>query len=311
MPNGVLSLRVLIKDKAFSTFQFSMTISWATLPKELLSIVFKNANSKEDLIQLQLVCKNWSTVAIKEFYGNIILSDDQVPSLVKTLIESKNEPRFYVKSISLALAFCFLRNRNYNYDNFLTVLRLCPNINCIRSNQWNISKGLNANILKLHSQGYLQQLQYIPDLKYRFSRFKHNDMYDMYDTVAFALKSTLNYLIITTPRPRKLEKSSPNTSEINLLQHLQGFPRLKRLSVSTVANELLFETLMYTHKCADTLINLELELANSEAASQKPIRPMLALNKLSKKPNIKTLKIRTCVITTEDLQCVQYMFNDL
>lgn len=136
-------------------------------------------------------------------------------------------------------------------------------------------------------------------------------MYDMYDTVAFALKSTLNYLIITTPRPRKLEKSSPNTSEINLLQHLQGFPRLKRLSVSTVANELLFETLMYTHKCADTLINLELELANSEAASQKPIRPMLALNKLSKKPNIKTLKIRTCVITTEDLQCVQYMFNDL
>lgn len=158
--------------------------------------MFKNANSKEDLIQLQLVCKNWSTVAIKEFYGNIILSDDQVPSLMKTLIESKNEPRLYVKSISLALAFCFLRNRNYNYDNFLTVLRLCPNINCIRSNQWNISKGLYANILKLHSQGYLQQLQYIPDLEYRFSRFKHNDMYD---TVAFALKSTLNYLIITTP----------------------------------------------------------------------------------------------------------------
>ncbi|EPB88477.1 hypothetical protein HMPREF1544_04712 [Mucor circinelloides 1006PhL] len=70
-------------------------------------------------------------------------------------------------------------------------------------------------------QGYLQQLQYIPDLEYRFSRFKHNDI------------------------PRKLEKSSPNTSEINLLQHLQSFPRLKRLSVSTVANELLFETLMY------------------------------------------------------------------
>ncbi|KAL9560448.1 hypothetical protein PS6_000180 [Mucor atramentarius] len=38
---------------------------------------------------------------------------------------------------------------------------------------------------------------------------------------------------------------------------------------------------------------------------------MLALNKLSKKPNTKTLKIKTCVITTEDLQCVQYMFNGL
>ncbi|KAL7328365.1 hypothetical protein PS15p_206645 [Mucor circinelloides] len=157
-------------------------------------------------------------------------------------------------------------------------------------------------------QGYLQQLQYIPDVEYRFNRFKQNDIYG---SVALALKSTLNCLIITTPRPRKLKKPSPNTSEINLLQHLQGFPWLKRLSVPTLANELLLETLMYIHKCADVLKNLELELANSQAASQKPIRSMLALNKLSKKPNTKTLKIKTCVITTEDLQCVQYMFNGL
>ncbi|KAL7315170.1 hypothetical protein PS15m_006656 [Mucor circinelloides] len=161
---------------------------------------------------------------------------------------------------------------------------------------------------KYQFQGYLQQLQYIPDVEYRFNRFKQNDIYG---SVALALKSTLNCLIITTPRPRKLKKPSPNTSEINLLQHLQGFPWLKRLSVSTLANELLLETLMYIHKCADVLKNLELELANSQAASQKPIRSMLALNKFSKKPNTKTLKIKTCVITTEDLQCVQYMFNGL
>lgn len=75
---------------------------WSKLSKEILVVISNNTGETKHLLQLQFVCKNWSTVASEKNYENIFLADIQAPLLVKTLIKSKNELQFYVKRILLA-----------------------------------------------------------------------------------------------------------------------------------------------------------------------------------------------------------------
>lgn len=57
---------------------------WSKLSKEILVVISNNTGETNRLLQLQFVCKNWSTVAGEGLYENIFLADIQVPLIVKT-----------------------------------------------------------------------------------------------------------------------------------------------------------------------------------------------------------------------------------
>ncbi|KAL9548277.1 hypothetical protein MBANPS3_005758 [Mucor bainieri] len=280
----------------------AIKIEWNQLPKELLALIFSNIKKQSDILQLQLVRKNWSEAAADSLYRNIAFSHVNVPLLVKTLIETDGKYRFRVKSIDTIL-YWPSTTRNYAYDDLLTLLRLCPNITRIQSS--NEERSLHADISRLHSQGYLQHLQYIPDPK-ESSAYSQRIQHDAtYDSTALALRKTLARLVIINNRSNNLNQPSHEKAEINLLQHLKDFLQLKNLIVSNTTNELLFEMITFITQRSHTLQELELNLDNFQAASQTQQPPTLDLNQLSRRPNIRRLEITAKNITDRDLQCIQ------
>lgn len=74
---------------------------------------------------------------------------------------------------------------------FIKLLAYAPNITYIRLNGFDKPKTLYAELLKLHSQGHVQHLQYLPNLKANVSAKRTN----LYNSTALSMKKTLTRVI--------------------------------------------------------------------------------------------------------------------
>lgn len=187
-----------------------MIASWSELSQELLSTIFENIESVMDLLQLQLLCKSWSTAAYKQLYRSISLRNMPPLSLVHTLIESKHESRFCVKMIDFGkqLPCESVLESDEGNDPRLLVLRLCPNITRLQATDLKAPETLYTQLFALRNQGYLQHVQYLPAIKYLRS-FQNAAFRNVYKNTAIAMKETLAHLYIM----RNNQYSHPHTSD--------------------------------------------------------------------------------------------------
>ncbi|KAL9551255.1 hypothetical protein MBANPS3_004341, partial [Mucor bainieri] len=282
--------------------RFIMKVTWNKLPKELVAKILDGVDAKKDLLQLQLVSKDWSAIATEKLYEAINLYEIGVPLLLTTLTVLGEERRFAVKSVNITAPYA--PSETSAYDDLYTLLRICPNISDINSSGGEVPESLYLDVVRLRRQGYLQNLQHIPQ-PCNYAAI------DAYISAALAIKKNINRVLILEDRSNGIMPTPPKKPKIDLFGHLKDFPQLKVLIVWHTSSEPMFETITNITQNASSLEAVNLKLENSQAASNIDRHRMLALSSLLKRPCIRRLEITTATITSVDLRCLQYIFNGL
>ncbi|KAK4517121.1 D-lactate ferricytochrome c oxidoreductase [Mucor velutinosus] len=203
--------------------------------------IFSSVKQVSDLVQLQLVY--------------------QTPFLIpyaQTLEHSTYQPRFLAMAIDLGNCFpTHQYAQPKKYKEFIhTVARLCPPIVRIAVGLKALSSSFYRNLLDLHQQGYLQQLQSLSDFSYPEAHVSEMNYY----CLAVAMKASLTRVSIAKNPSSKL--FGDHQSEMNMREHLKAFPRLKQLDASYKGEGFLYGADVFIAKCIAPTVSIHAYLTD-------------------------------------------------
>lgn len=281
------------------------TVSWSSLPKELLSIIFKECFETSDLLQLQLVCKSWSFVAYEQLYYHIITDKRTSSLLAHTLEHSKYQPRFFVKGIELAGSL--FDEEEPDIDSLYTLVPLCPNLTHVIADEDMLCNTLYLCLLEMHQRGCLQHLEYLPEYPYDKASLFRN----LYNKAAMAMKNTLTQLYIVHNYDDIIDSQFEDDPEINMLIQLQQFPKMEDLTVIYGADELFYEADTFIDACSTTVKQMFITLINRNVSFARSQFPALDLGSVRASPHVKSLHIGVLELTARDLLYMAHKFTGL
>ncbi|KAL9555528.1 hypothetical protein MBANPS3_002313 [Mucor bainieri] len=205
---------------------------YSNLPREILEQVFTHPNiSRQDLLQLQLTCKQWSAVAQQTLYKEISLDkrtydEDKanyrsritamLGQLTRTLLLSDSQIRNSVKTIYVD-AFFKLEDPMVK---FATLAHLCPNVTSLLGEH--IPAEFYTALPKLYLNETLQRLEYISPPTGRYN--SDITMISSYHKAIAIFRETLKEITVIDGVCRTV--ATADSIEPDYLQH---FPRMEHL----------------------------------------------------------------------------------
>lgn len=119
-----------LQNKFITTFMITL---WNKLLQELLLMAVENIDLAKDLLQLQLICKDWSLTTYGQLYKSICMDRISLSSLIRTLTKFKYKPRLHVKIIDFEKQLSCQPALGLEEGTYCrTIIRLCPKVTHIR-----------------------------------------------------------------------------------------------------------------------------------------------------------------------------------
>ncbi|KAG2211108.1 hypothetical protein INT46_004707 [Mucor plumbeus] len=276
-----------------------MKHSWSCLPQELLQIIFKCPGiTTKTILELNLVCKNWGIIAQEILYNSIILDKDNIAQFIYTLNDLDSPCANYVKTITITEGV----DLNIPYDEDLILL--CPNI----TELWieDITDEYYQLLLDQYNEGNLQHYEQgtIP------TTARHTNQLHVYNRSMVAMKKNITKLLLADTLFQIFDYNYATDDFEYLSEHLHEFSRLKYLKMESHAPKFLFENDALIQKCSSELSTLLIAAYNKNVLS-KSTRPMLELECLQRRPNVKSLIMFSDVFTTKDMEYIMFKFPEL
>lgn len=276
-----------------------MEHSWNCLPRELLQIIFKYPDiTTKTILELNLVCKNWSSVAQEILYNAITLDKDNIIQFIYTLNDLDSPCADYVKTITIAEGV----DLSIPYDEDLILL--CPNITELWIEE--ITDEYYQLLLDQYNEGNLQHYEQgtIP------STARHTNQLHDYNHAMVAMKDNITRLLLADTLFQIFDYNYTTDDFQYLSEHLHEFPRLKYLKMESHAPKFLFENDALIQKCSSKLSTL-LIAAYNKSVLTKSTRPILELECLQNRPNVKALVLFSDLFTTKDMEYIMFKFPEL
>lgn len=279
-----------------------MKRSWNDLPQELLHIIFESpAITKQTLLELNHVSKNWSQAAKEVLYFVIDLNGQNIHQFLYTMKVPDSHCGNYVKVVR------FEEGVDLIEDYLTDVIRVCTNL----TELW---------VGSVVHDDYYQQLQYLHEEKGKLQHYQdgsppddsqHNSLFRDYSNAMLAMKKSVGTLYLVDTR---LEASSNEytTEGFDYLAHrLDQFPRLERLVIKTYAPKYLYENDCLIQKCSRNLVATSIVAYNAQMLTRPVSRPSLDMNSVQKRPFVKCLLVNADVLTTTDMEYLMHTYPNV
>lgn len=272
-----------------------MEASWENSPKEILHQIFQYLSDHERMLhQLQLTCKNWSQVAQELLYQKICYFEDaQKASLLLRTLASPN------KSIAHVVKEIIVEEDHLQiHSNLFTFMRLCPNLKIVKQTI-NSSANYFPHMLKLHQEGYLQNLEEV-DAPSRLNYYQ--EIRDYNKLMLASIKSITCLKCFEEPSTRGI---------FPLADCLAEFTHLRKLEITVKDDVSLFEISKFiqgNHLSFLKSIYLSTEyyiVDRHLAASNFPSNNVHAL------PQVEKVSLELQIFLTEYIQLITLLFPNL
>lgn len=272
-----------------------MEVPWANLPNEILHQIFQYLNDHKTILhQLQLTCKNWGQTAQELIYKKICYFEDaqKLLLLLQTLASPNKSIAHVVKEIIVE------EDHLQIHSNLLTFMRLCPNLKIIKQA---ISSSANyfSHMLKLHQEGYLQNLEEV-DAPSRLNYYQ--EIRDYNKLMLASIKSIKCLKLFEEPSTRGI---------FPLADHLAEFIHLRKLEISVEDDISLFEISKFiqsNHLSFLKSINLSTEyyIADRHLAAGN-----FSNNNIHALPQVEKVSLELQIFPTEYIQLITFLFPNL